>query len=199
MNIYSLISLPLIGAIIGWVTNWLAVKLLFRPYRPVSLLGYRLQGVIPKRRKEIAKSIGQVVDSELLSIDDLFETIKSKEVLDRISLAAADSIRAKIIQKFPAYVPMSLKRVISDIIVDQIKMEIPHIVTESFNRFSGIINDKVSFEKIVEEKVNNFSLERLEEVVRSVSAKELRHIEVLGGVLGFIIGFIQTIIIFFTT
>jgi hypothetical protein len=56
---YDLLLPPVVGAVIGWLTNYVAIKLLFRPHVPFSLLGYQVQGVIPKRRKEIARSMAR--------------------------------------------------------------------------------------------------------------------------------------------
>ena len=191
MTIIYLISLPLIGAAIGWITNWLAVKLIFRPHRPISLLGYTIQGVVPKRRAELARNIGQVVESELISVEDLLDAVNSKEFIDGISEAAAIAIKGKIIDRFPVFVPLSIKKTISEVITDQIRLEIPVVIVNSLSSFGSTIKEKLDFKSMVEERINDFSLERLEQIIFSVSARELRHIEFLGGVLGFIIGLVQ--------
>lgn len=196
INTYYLISLPLIGAVIGWATNWGAVKLIFRPYKPVSLFGYVIQGVIPKRREDLARSIGQVVEKELISVDDLIETVRSREAMDKISLAVAGSIRARIMDRMPGFVPLSVKRAVSDIITDQIQKDIPSVIGESMERFGRLMKETVSFQSIVEDRINGFSLERLEQMVTEVSSRELKHIEILGGVLGFFIGLVQALIIY---
>ena len=54
----------LIGAAIGWITNWIAIKMLFHPYQEKRFLFFRIQGLIPKRRDEIGKGISQVVEQE---------------------------------------------------------------------------------------------------------------------------------------
>lgn len=197
LNFFYLVSLPLVGAAIGWLTNWVAVKLIFRPYRPVNLLGYKIQGVVPKRRSELARSIGQVVERELVSVDDLVEAVKSREIVDKISAAVAVSIRGRIMDRLPALVPLSVKRIISDVITDQVREEIPTVIYDAFDRFTGVMRENVKFQSIVEARINNFSLERLEQMIVSVSARELKHIEILGGVLGFLIGLVQAIIFFF--
>ncbi|MCL6611944.1 MAG: DUF445 family protein [Peptococcaceae bacterium] len=191
MKALYLASLPLIGAVIGWLTNWVAVKLIFRPHRPVTILGYSIQGVVPKRRAELARSIGQVVERELISVDDLIGAVRSRETMDRISAAAAVSIKNRIMDRLPAFVPLSVKKAVSSVITDQIRMEIPAVITEMFDRFGVLMKEKVNFQSMVEEKVNNFSLDRLEQIILSVSARELKHIELLGGVLGFLIGLVQ--------
>ena len=50
---YAFFLPPLFGAAIGWLTNYVAIKLLFKPHRRVEIFGLNIQGVIPKRRKEI--------------------------------------------------------------------------------------------------------------------------------------------------
>lgn len=191
MKLIFLLSMPVIGAAIGWLTNWVAVKLIFRPHRPVTILGYSIQGVVPKRRADLARSIGQVVERELVSVDDLLEAVRSRETVERIAAAAADSIRGRITERLPAFVPLPVKKALSEVITVQIRAEIPAVITETFDGFGGLIREKVNFQSMVEERVNNFSLDRLEQVILSVSARELRHIEILGGVLGFLIGLIQ--------
>lgn len=196
MNTFLFISMPLIGAAIGWITNWLAVKLIFRPHRPVNLLGYKIQGVIPKRRAELARSVGQVVERELISAEDIILAVKSVENMERISAAAAVTIRGRIMDRLPALIPLSVKRVISDAITDQVRREIPSVIEEMFDRFSTMMKEKVCFQSMVEDRINEFSLDRLEQMVLSVSSRELRHIEMLGGVLGFLIGLTQAGILY---
>jgi uncharacterized membrane protein YheB (UPF0754 family) len=61
---------PLLGAVIGYVTNAIAIRMLFRPLTEIRLLGVRLPltpGIIPKQRIQLADSIGQMVSKELLT------------------------------------------------------------------------------------------------------------------------------------
>ena len=68
----ELLIMTVVGALIGWFTNYLAVKMLFRPIRPrrVPLIKIELQGLIPRRREEIAVTIGATVEKELISVKD---------------------------------------------------------------------------------------------------------------------------------
>lgn len=70
------ISPPLIGAIIGYFTNWLAIKMLFRPLKPVYIGKLKLPftpGILPKERRRLSKSAGDIVSKELLNAD-VFES-----------------------------------------------------------------------------------------------------------------------------
>ena len=65
-----LILLPIIAAFIGWLTNYLAVKMLFHPRLPLQVLGFSIQGVFPKRQKQLADKLGSLVAEELFSVKD---------------------------------------------------------------------------------------------------------------------------------
>lgn len=78
LKILHIISGPLVGAFIGWFTNWLAVKMLFKPYKPKYIGKWRIPftpGVIPKRKADIAKGIGKVIEEDLVSSEDIKSNI----------------------------------------------------------------------------------------------------------------------------
>ncbi|NDL67367.1 DUF445 family protein [Anaerotalea alkaliphila] len=77
------IATPLAGGLIGYSTNWLAIKMLFRPYGEKRFLGRTLPftpGLIPKERKRIAKSFGEVVEQYLLTEEVLVRELTSEKV-----------------------------------------------------------------------------------------------------------------------
>ncbi len=73
---------PLVGAVIGYFTNYIAVKMLFRPRRPVYLFGKQLPltpGAIPKGKPRLAKAVGNVVANNLFTSDDIVAKLTSEE------------------------------------------------------------------------------------------------------------------------
>ncbi|MFQ5655538.1 MAG: DUF445 domain-containing protein, partial [Planctomycetota bacterium] len=76
MEASHFILLPVIGALIGWCTNWLAVKMIFRPRRPRSMLGFRIEGLLPRRRSDLARSVARTVEQDLLSVDEIQDLVK---------------------------------------------------------------------------------------------------------------------------
>ena len=76
MNILRIILPVLVGSLIGYCTNYLAIKMLFHPYRAVSVGKWRLPftpGIIPKNQSRVANSLGEAVSEQLLSKDILME------------------------------------------------------------------------------------------------------------------------------
>ena len=73
-----------VGTLIGWFTNYLAIKLLFRPHREINFLFFKIQGLIPKRRDEISENIAGVVEQELISVSDIAERLKGSNLDEEI-------------------------------------------------------------------------------------------------------------------
>lgn len=79
---WKYIATPLIGAIIGYVTNWIAVKMLFRPRREIRVFGKRLPftpGVIPRGQSRLARAVGNVVETQLLTPEYMCKKLLSEE------------------------------------------------------------------------------------------------------------------------
>lgn len=87
----QLIVAPLVGALIGYITNAIAIKMLFRPVKPVYLGKFRLPltpGLIPKEKARLARTIGDVVGQELLSEDSVRRALLAPEMKEKIRAAA---------------------------------------------------------------------------------------------------------------
>lgn len=77
----------LVGAIIGYITNWLAIKMLFKPLKEKKILGYKLPftpGLIPKERSRIAKSVGDTIGQHLLSPETIVKALCSDKISSQI-------------------------------------------------------------------------------------------------------------------
>ncbi len=87
MNYYIFIR-PLIGAFTGYVTNWIAVKMMFRPLKPIKIGNFKLPftpGLIPRNKERLAISIGNTISNDLLSEETLKNSLLSENIKDKIS------------------------------------------------------------------------------------------------------------------
>lgn len=85
------LSGPVIGAVIGYFTNYIAVKMLFYPRKEIRVMGHKLPftpGAIPKGKPRLAKAMGEIVSNTLLTEEDLKKKILSSDLED----AAAEKI-----------------------------------------------------------------------------------------------------------
>lgn len=79
----SILAGPIIGAVIGYGTNWIAIKMLFRPLKPVKIGNFTLPftpGIIPKRKDKLAKAIGESVGNNLFTKSDMEKMLLSEEI-----------------------------------------------------------------------------------------------------------------------
>ena len=193
----SFILVPMIGALIGWITNVLAIKLLFRPYRPVKIpiISYTLQGLIPKRQEEIARSIGETIERELISIDDILEFLKTDNLQNQTVEILIPLLKQAVLNKFPAIIPGSIKDLVASFIAEVLSKDLPGLLQQFSANLSVEIKKQISFSTLIQNKINEMDWAQLEQLVLDIARKELHHIEILGGVLGFIIGLLQLFII----
>ena len=95
MMTLKLIAGPLIGSVIGYFTNYIAVKMLFKPLRPVYLFGKKLPftpGLIPKRKDDLAVAVGRAVSNSLLTKEDLAAALPADTMKESITDDLWDSI-----------------------------------------------------------------------------------------------------------
>ena len=193
MNYIYLLALAAIGALIGWGTNRIAVKLLFRPLKAyhIPILKIEIQGLIPKRKKEIAKVIGRTIENDFISLEEIMDEVldkhESKNIMDIIKL----KLRIVTAKKMPAFLPRTMREKIHTYIDDLVEEEGENMILELIDNMSRNANQNLQLASLIEEKINRFPIYKLEIILKEVARKELKHIEVLGGVLGFIIGLFQ--------
>ena len=191
-------TLPLIGALIGWLTNYIAIKMLFHPRDAVRILSIPIQGVFPKRQKEFARKLGQIVSEELVSVEDLTQHLKEKAtsetILNHIALRLEEGIASRLPRAFPM-----LAMLMSSETTEKIKSfllgQISSLNEELIDKLSGQLEEELDVHRIVEEKVAAFSSDKLEEILFSIMRREFKFVEMVGAVLGFLIGAAQVLLL----
>lgn len=93
MEILKIISGPIIGAIIGYFTNYLAIKMLFKPLNPIKIGRFTLPftpGIIPKRKNQLGKILGDAVMEKFFTYDDLENVFMSDFFRDAVTSSITD-------------------------------------------------------------------------------------------------------------
>ncbi len=130
MEFLKLISGPIIGALIGYGTNYIAVKMLFRPFHAVKLGRFTLPftpGIIPRRKQALAHAIGIAVGNTLLTGEDLKSALSEGTVQEKIIDDITDTICANT----------QLRTLLSDVVpVDQ--------STELLTKIEDLVCEKIA-------------------------------------------------------
>ena len=193
----QLLIMIFISATIGWITNWVAIKMLFRPHKEINFGLFKIQGLIPKRKAEIGSGIANIIQNELISVKDVISNIDREEFSKRLNSSIdkvlEKNLKGKVKEKFPV-----LQMFFSDRMAKDVSNTIKDIIMENqekiFEIFSNYAEENIDFEVIISDKISNFSLDKLEEIITLLANKELKHIEVIGAILGMLIGAVQYLI-----
>ncbi len=187
-------TLPFIAALVGWFTNFLAVKMLFHPKEKVKIGFIEIQGIFPKRQNVLAQRLGTIVSKELLSFKDIEERFTNRDNLQPVLDIVELKIKDYLDHKFPVHYPLLATFVsanIKDKFAEQAMLEIEDAMPEAIESYVRKMESSFDIEKIVKEKVAKFSSDKLEDIVHAILKKEFRFIEIVGAILGFVIGLIQ--------
>lgn len=203
---YSVLITPLIGAAIGYVTNYIAVKMLFRPLHPVKLGKFQLPftpGLIPKEKKRLAKAIGEIVGERLVTkegiekmllADNVKEALRTKvsqacknstTTLDQflaanLSQEKTDNLKETITEQTSAKIKQSmLDANIGDLLAKEITKSIKEYFQGGF--LAMMINDSLlsSVEGLIASKITAYVENSGEELVAPYIRNELDKISEL--------------------
>ncbi len=197
---YWLLLIPVFSAFIGWITNLLAIKMLFHPRLPIKILGLTFHGIFPKRQKVFAEKLGKLVSAELLSYDDIQEKIANPKNLEKLMPMIEGHIENFLRIKLSEEMPF-LSLFVGDKTIISLKkifmQEFEALFPQLMRGYAGQLQTEFDLEKIVTDKVAAFSATKLESILFQIMNKEFRFVEILGGIIGFIIGIIQVLIMIF--
>jgi uncharacterized membrane protein YheB (UPF0754 family) len=191
--------LPIIASVIGWFTNYIAVKMLFHPQNPVTIFGFTFQGVLPKRQKQMAIKIGKLVSAELFSSADLHENINNPEnvirIIQQIDMKIDNYFNDIFPDKHP-YVAKLIPKQVTNKIKNEMLLEVQQLAPKIIDKQVDYLEENLDIEEIIKNRVELLKPAELEKLLMNILSNEFRFIEAIGAVIGFIIGLIQVSITF---
>ena len=166
---------PLLGGVIGYITNDIAIRMLFRPHTAKYVFGIHIPftpGIIPKEKKRIAEAIGGVISENLMNKEVLKKYLLSEDMVEMIRGAVEEFIATQ--QKNEETVSQFLEHYLSKEEIDSISQNINQSIT------------KQTYEKLADssvgDKVAHIALNQVAQKLTIDGAQEL--LAGLGGVLG---------------
>ena len=185
---------PLVGALVGGFTNWLAILMLFRPREPVRIFWWSLQGVIPSRHAQLAERIADTVENSLLTQDDLEKAMSGVNWHDEVDSLIRRVLHERgpggILEKIPG-ISQAWNKVVFPSLQEVLSREVVRFIDGHGKRFAGKLRESVDIREIVRVKVLEFETEVMEDLIMAVAKKEFGHIKVVGAITGALIGVVQ--------
>lgn len=197
MHPILLASIPLVTGLIGWFTNWVAIRMLFRPRQPLRFLGLSIQGLIPRRQADLAQQTAEIIESEILHQHAIRNAIQSIDIAPHLQTLVERMVDRKLREKLASipfvggFINDSTLEMIKKMAIDSLQEELPAIV----EHVADDLESKIQVRHMVQERINALDLDALERIVQSVAKQEFRTIERLGAVLGFGVGLVQVVIL----
>ena len=175
----------IVGAGIGYATNVIAIIMLFRPYKPIKipLVRWQILGLIPKRRDEIARSIGETVENELISMDEISAQFLTDANKEKLVETIKNKVKEVVSEKTES-IPFGLGSVVNNMVEEIVEVELTIFIYDQADELVRDMTQNIDIGQMVEDKINEFELKKIEEIILKVASTELRHIELLGGILG---------------
>lgn len=190
--------IPFISAVIGWFTNFVAVKMLFHPRKPLNLGIVKIQGVFPKRQQAFAEKIGKLVGEQLFSFDDLKATFITEKNTNQILVVVEEKmdvfLKEKLVQSMPMLAMVmgeEMRKKIKNTLMDEFREMLPEVL----DKYVQNIEKDVNVVEVVQARVASFSIEKLEGIMYGIMKKEFKFIEVIGAILGALIGGLQLLLV----
>ncbi|MBM3915005.1 MAG: DUF445 domain-containing protein [Sphingomonadales bacterium] len=191
---YWPIFLILISGFIGWITNWIAIKMLFHPRKPIRVLGLTLQGIFPKNQSQFAQKLGKLVSGEFLSFADIEKKISEPSNIQKMMPLIEAHIDTFLKERLSEQLPM-ISMFVGEKTITRLKttflQEIENLLPPVMKTYAGQLRTELDLESIITEKVAHFSSDRLEELLYQIMAKEFRFVEWVGAIIGLLIGLVQ--------
>lgn len=196
MSWIMFVAAPVICAFIGWLTNYLAVKMLFHPRKPIRIFSLTIQGIFPKRQKVLAANLAMMIQDNLISEKDVSKVIVSPEFTARfkemIRQGLETFIREKLVKLHPM-VGMLLNDQTMEKVLAMLDNQLEEVVPGFLEQGAREVEDRFDVARLVREKIEGFSMDQLELLLFSIMSREFKFIELVGAVLGFVIGIFQSL------
>lgn len=197
VHFFNLLVLPvLLAGAHGYFTNWIAIKLLLKPVHPIHILGFRLQGLLPRRQAELADRISEAIAEKFLTRDDILAFIRQVDpvsAMRHLLISKWEEKIGEILDSMPF-----LKMFVSPEKLEGIRDRIADAFASEADTFTehlvASLDGKIDLKATLRRNILAFDVSQLNEIIEQIGYREFKEIAWIGGGLGVVIGLIQALV-----
>ena len=193
------LAIPISSALVGWLTNVVAIKMTFYPIHFIGIKPFGWQGIIPSKAAKMSSISVDLWTSKLINVKELFAKINPKKVakemlpeFDRISKEIMDEIMHEQAPEIWSRVPESVKK----LAYSRISKDLPEIVTEMMTDIKDNIDEMFDIKDMVIKRLTK-DKGLLNDMFLQVGDEEFKFIERSGFTFGFLFGIVQMLVWYF--
>lgn len=190
--------MPAFGLIVGWFTDWLALKLIFNPKRPVRVLGVEFQGLFLKRRKEVAADYGALIADEIITPRKVIEAVLKGPLSDRLFNAVRKHVQGAMDRGTGLARPLvvvtvgsaryqAMKRSIATKVMDRLPDTLAYL--EDYAR------EAMDVRNLLIDKMQQLDETQFESLIRPAFEQDEWILISVGAALGFVMGEVQALVL----
>lgn len=193
------LSIPIVSALVGWITNIVAINMTFYPINYVGIRPFGWQGIIPSKAKKMAETAVELWTTKLLDIGTQFSKIKSNIVAEEMAPSIDHLARQIIDEVMEAKLPKIWEKTPEGIrqnIYDKVSQNLPHVVKEMMKGVKSNFSNMLDLRTLaVTALTQNKAL--LNQMFLTCGKEEFKFIKKSGLYFGFLFGLIQMIVWYF--
>jgi uncharacterized membrane protein YheB (UPF0754 family) len=190
--------MPAFGLIVGWFTDWLALKMIFNPKEPIRILGIEWQGLFLKRRREVAAEYGALIADEIITPRKVIEAVLRGPLSDRVFAMVRKQVQASLDRSTGLAKPLvvmtvgtsryqAMKRSITSKVMARMPETMTHI--EDYAR------DSMDIRNLLIEKMQALDELQFEALIRPAFEQDEWILITVGALLGCTMGEAQALVL----
>lgn len=191
--------LPFFGFVVGWLTNAIALKIIFRPLNPVKVGPFTFLGLFLKRQKEVSSTYARIVSVEIVNIKAMWNAIFTGPKhgnFEAMLRAHTIVFTEKLVQGIKPLALVALGeetfRRLKEDVAQKVMTKIPDIIDDSYL----YMTDKMDLESEIRQKMQNLSTADFESALHPAFEEDELLLIIVGAVLGMMVGIVQLFAMF---
>lgn len=193
-------TLPVCGIIVGYATNWLALKLIFEPKREWKIGPWKILGLFIKRQMEVSEEYSRIVTAEILHSENFWDHMLNDKNGDKMMLLLEKHVSLGVNKSVDGIAESIVKFVVGKEKFDEIKRVVVHsLVRElplSLSNFADYTNKVFDIENTMRTRLQALSPDEFEGILRPAFQEEELKLILVGAALGGLAGFAQLVFVF---
>ncbi|MCW2494920.1 DUF445 domain-containing protein [Jatrophihabitans sp.] len=190
--------MPAFGLIVGWFTDWLALKLIFNPKRPITVFRWHIQGLFLKRRREVAADYGALIADEIITPEKVIGAILNGPLSDRVFAMVRREVQSALDRSTGIAKPLVVMTVGSakyDRMKRSIASKVMARLPETMVYIEDYARESMDIRNLLVEKMQQLDELQFEALIRPAFEQDEWILITVGAVLGFVMGEAQALVL----
>jgi uncharacterized membrane protein YheB (UPF0754 family) len=191
-------QLPVGGLIVGYLTNDLALRMIFQPQTPINIFGFKLQGLFIKRQKEVAKAYAKIIADNIMTMPNISEQIFKGQSVDKM-IKIIEKHVSQSVDNTAGFSSSLIKFTTGSQAYENIKLVTTQRVVEATPQYIHVIFDyakqALDIEHTLREKMGGLPAPEFVGFLRPVFQEDEMKLIIIGAILGMLAGFLQLLIV----